>query len=75
LHVPACLTRASTGKPRGSAPGRGLPHELNRYLDTVLERVDALQQPAALACLTLVPYLQHFTGGNMRTSRLLAAPC
>jgi hypothetical protein len=32
----------------------------------VLERANALQQPVALACLTLVPYLQPFTGGNMQ---------
>jgi Fic family protein len=48
--------------------------ELDRCFDAVLQRVNGLQEPAekALACLTLLPYLQAFTDGNKRTSRLVA---
>jgi fido (protein-threonine AMPylation protein) len=46
----------------------------DRCFKEVLERINGLAEPAekALACLTLVPYLQPFTDGNKRTSRLLA---
>jgi Fic family protein len=48
--------------------------ELDRAFTAVLDRINGLAEPAekALACLTLVPYVQPFTDGNKRTSRLLA---
>jgi Fic family protein len=48
--------------------------QLASYLDDIIDQVNRLQEPAekAMACLTLIPYLQPFLDGNKRTSRMIA---
>jgi Fic family protein len=48
--------------------------QLASYLDDIINRINGLEEPAekALACLTLIPYLQPFLDGNKRTSRMMA---
>jgi Fic family protein len=48
--------------------------EIASHLDGILQAINGFEEPAekALACLVLLPYLQPFTDGNKRTSRLMA---
>jgi fido (protein-threonine AMPylation protein) len=48
--------------------------QLASYLDDILDRINSLKEPVekAMACLTLLPYLQPFLDGNKRTSRMVA---
>jgi len=64
---PVGITGTTYTPPAGAA-------QLASYLDDIIERINLLKEPAekAMACLTLIPYLQPFLDGNKRTSRLIS---
>lgn len=74
LHVPSGLREHPVGITGTAYVPPSSRVEISAYLDDIIDTVNDIDEPLekAMACLLLLPYLQAFSDGNKRTSRLVA---
>ncbi len=74
LNVPYGIRNAPVGITGTAYIPPASKAEISPYLHDIVQTINKLQSTLekAMACLTLMPYLQPFEDGNKRTSRLTA---